>query len=255
MSGFTSSCNLQGPLDALKLYFPALDPTTMSPNQCIEQCKNANWQKAVVVDGGICTCISDTGSMTSAVNELCDMPCTGNRQKKCGGIGNHVYMVASASGAPSVVCNIPSTVTPFTKIEIDITATKLSHNPTAYLMDAGDGTIVMNHNNKFAFSFINTKNKTISPKVQFQNSETGEYVIVPCSNAITSTVTTKDLAISCPPCAAVNKEIKCNITYSQSQDDSVLLNSDGTVSTLPLKGIVETSLFIKKLLLLMLLPL
>lgn len=206
----------------------------MSPNQCQEGCKAHD--KALIDDGGICKCITNAVSLTGIGNELCSVPCTGNRQLKCGGFRNAGLVLPAVSATASLTCTIPSMQPTFTKFDAQFQASKTFYEASSFLISSGEGFVSTSHRASFPFQFINVQNYTTTPEVQFKNNETGEYVTVPCPNSVTSYMATTELKLSCPPCAGVNSEFQCNITYTQSQDDVLTLVTDGASQSVGLPG-------------------
>lgn len=236
LSDFTGSCYSHNPITASEFFYPALDPAIMSPILCQETCKIWFSDKALIDDGSLCKCINNSVTVTQVDNKACKIPCSGNRQLKCGGLSSGALVLPRIAGTPSLTCTVPSQQPTFTKFDAQFTASKPFYDATSYLISSGDGYFSSSTSANFPFMFINLQNYTTYPEVRFKNNQTGEYVNVPCSNSITSYMTTTSLTLSCPRCAKVNTDFTCNATYTQSSGDVLTVTMDGVSKTVGLPG-------------------
>ena len=188
----------------------------MTPGLCMDLCGTACFTYAALKEGKLCLCSNSTVPANERSSDMCNVPCFGAGNRKCGS-ETHVSVYKSVQVRPfSLTLSSDSKVTTLAGFNLTLTPT-LPADQTAesYAIDAGDGTSYHTTQSVATLAFLHPGIYPLLARAIVKHRKTGHRSAAESSTTVSAVSNVTDIEFFCPAAASVNFTLKCSLKFSQ----------------------------------------
>ena len=190
-------------------------PSAMTPGLCMDACGIAYFTYAGLKGGNFCLCSNSTVPANESSSDMCDVPCFGSGNSKCGG-ETHISVYKSVQVRPlSLTLSSDPNVT--TLVAFNLTMTPLlpgNRTVESYTINAGDGTTYHSTQSVATLTFFYPGNYTLLGKATVKHSETGHRSTIESSTTVLAISNVTDIEFVCPAAVSVNFTFSCLLKFT-----------------------------------------
>lgn len=191
-------------------------PSAMTPGLCMDACGTAYFTYAGLKGGSVCLCSNATVPANERSSDMCNVPCLGSGNLKCGG-ETHISVYKTVQVRPmSLTLSSDPNVT--TLVAFNLTLTPLlpaDRTVESYTINAGDGTTYHTTQSVATLAFFSPGDYQIQGKLKIKHCDSGHQSAVESSTTVSAVSNATDIEFVCPAVVSANFTFSCLLKFSR----------------------------------------